>query len=1081
MTTTLIQNRLIRKLQILMIIVTIVFGNIIAAQKVQAQVTKYEAEDAILADGAGINTDHLDYSGTGFVDGFGNEGASATFTVNVAATGGREIILRYANGDPESTLSLYINDVKIEQMKMPQTGTGEGNWDKWGDKIIIEKLNEGENSIKFKYDPEDHARVNLDYITVSDEVVDIPIPPGTLYEAENETLEGGAAINNNNPNYSGEGFVEGFWNVGASVTFTVNVDVAGGRKVTLRYANGDPESYMTIYVNGVKAQRIFTVGTGDWSTWGNVTVSLNLKAGENLIKYIREEGDPGAENLDYISVSDAVVPIDDPGPQPDLYTIDDATTGTGENQYEFVGETWGAGTNPLAYMKTDHYNNVTDDYYLVRFSGIQVKVYGEMNNSFGIVAISIDGGEETFVDCYNADRFVDTLLYTSSELSDASHTLKVRITGTKNEASAATWHTADRVVYTPAPAPEPEPNTIDDATTGTGINQYEFVGTWGTSTPATAYMKTDHYSGTEDSYYQVRFNGVQAMVYGEMNNAFGIIAISVDGGEETLVDCYSAEKVGNTLLFTTPELTNDNHIIKVRVTGTKNENSASTFTTADRVVYIPGPVTDVNTIDDATTGTGENQYEFVGTWGTSTPETAYMQTDHYSGTTDSYYQVRFTGIQAMVYGEMNNAFGIIAISVDGGEETLVDCYSAEKVGNTLLYTTPVLTDGSHIIKVRVTGTKNESSASTYTTADRVVFITSGVTIDDATTGTGENQYEFVGTWGTSTPETAYMQTDHYSGTTDSYYQVRFNGIQAMVYGEKNNAFGIIAISVDGGEETLVDCYSAEKVGNTLLYTSPVLAKGSHIIKVRVTGTKNEASASTYTTADRVVYIPAPIPEPNTIDDATTGIDEYQYEFVGTWGTSTPATAYMQTDHYSGTTDSYYQVRFNGIQAMVYGEKNNAFGIIAISIDGGEETLVDCYSAEKIGNTLLYTSPELTNGSHIIKVRVTGTKNEASASTYTTADRVVIVKGTTAIKDLSNNIEFSVYPNPSNGRISLNSSNEIKALEIYSVSGRKVFMLNNINQDKVEDLDISAITNGIYIVRLFDGKNYFSKKLIIRKD
>ena len=83
-----------------------------------------------------------------------------------------------------------------------------------------------------------------------------------------------------------------------------------------------------------------------------------------------------------------------------------------------------------------------------------------------------------------------------------------------------------------------------------------------------------------------------------------------------------------------------------------------------------------------------------------------MNTDHYSGTTDSYYQVMFTGIQAKVYGEMNNAFGIVAISVDGGAETLVDCYSAEKVGNTLLYTSADLTDGNHTVKVRVTGTKN---------------------------------------------------------------------------------------------------------------------------------------------------------------------------------------------------------------------------------------------------------------------------------------------------------------------------------------------------------------------------------------
>ena len=354
-----------------------------------------------------------------------------------------------------------------------------------------------------------------------------------------------------------------------------------------------------------------------------------------------------------------------------------------------------------------------------------------------------------------------------------------------------------------------------------------------------------------------------------------------------------------------------------------------------------------------------------------------------------------------------------------------------------------------------------------------------IEVDDAETGTGENQYEFVGTWGTSTPDAAYMKTDHYSNEADAYYQVRFTGTKVEVYGEKNSSFSIVAISVDGGEEILVDCYDADRIVNTLLYKSSELPIGSHTVKVRLTGTKNDTSTGTWHTADRVIITTGTL----TIDDTDIGTGKNQYEFVGTsWQASQAAGTYMETDHYSGKTDDYYQVRFTGTQIKLYGEKNPSFCIVAISIDGGEETLLDCYNAVQMRNTLLYTSPVLTDGSHIVKVRLTGTKNASSTSFWHTADRAEIFSGgATGIADLLNTKKYSVYPNPGNGRFSLKSKNNtIKAIEIYNGSGGKIYSLNNINRDN-QEINITAFAEGIYFVKLFDGEEHFTEKLIIRKD
>ena len=136
------------------------------------------------------------------------------------------------------------------------------------------------------------------------------------------------------------------------------------------------------------------------------------------------------------------------------------------------------------------------------------------------------------------------------------------------------------------------------------------------------------------------------------------------------------------------------------------------------IVTAPSPVSDIVVVNDATTGTGNNQFEFVGGWQTSTGIGRYNSDDHYALTTNDYYNIRFYGQRVKLYTSKASHHGIMAVSIDGGTETNVDLYSAIRADNTLVYTTAVLTPGQHTIKVRVTGTKNASSTGTVIVADR---------------------------------------------------------------------------------------------------------------------------------------------------------------------------------------------------------------------------------------------------------------------------------------------------------------------------------------------------------------------------
>jgi hypothetical protein len=76
----------------------------------------------------------------------------------------------------------------------------------------------------------------------------------------------------------------------------------------------------------------------------------------------------------------------------------------------------------------------------------------------------------------------------------------------------------------------------------------------------------------------------------------------------------------------------------------------------------------------------------------------------------------------------------------------------------------------------------------------------------------------------------------------------FSGTQLRLYGVKDAHFGIGAVSIDGGAETNVDFYAPTRGGNQLLWTSPVLPSGMHILKLRVVGPNSIAP-------DAVVIVP----------------------------------------------------------------------------------------------------------------------------------------------------------------------------------------------------------------------------------
>jgi mannan endo-1,4-beta-mannosidase len=155
------------------------------------------------------------------------------------------------------------------------------------------------------------------------------------------------------------------------------------------------------------------------------------------------------------------------------------------------------------------------------------------------------------------------------------------------------------------------------------------------------------------------------------------------------------------------------------------------------------------------------------------------------------------------------------------------------------------------------------------------------------------------------------------------------------------------------------------------------------------GSQTESMFKSYAILGSPTTPPSPPPPPPPPGTAGSQNDSV-FGYTGTWQSSTGTGKYQDDDHYSSTAGSYYTYQFSGTQVKLYGAVASHHGIAAVSIDGGAETNIDFYNANRAEQQLLYTSPVLSNGTHTIKVRVTGNKNASSSDLVVTADRIDVL-------------------------------------------------------------------------------------------
>ncbi len=183
--------------------------------------------------------------------------------------------------------------------------------------------------------------------------------------------------------------------------------------------------------------------------------------------------------------------------------------------------------------------------------------------------------------------------------------------------------------------------------------------------------------------------------------------------------------------------------------------------------------------------------------------------------------------------------GRAQITVDGAHPRIVDLYSASASEPVpVAITAP--TTGNHVLRIKVTGTKNPLSTGTTVTV-RGFQTPSNGSYDLAAPQVG------IGGW-TRTADAAATAGSLRSATEGGrFVQATFTGVRLDWITQTCPSCGRAAVFIDSTMK-VVDLYSAAK-HSQVVKSFPVTGLGTHTITIVVLGSKNRASAGTKVVVD----------------------------------------------------------------------------------------------------------------------------------------------------------------------------------------------------------------------------------------
>ena len=157
------------------------------------------------------------------------------------------------------------------------------------------------------------------------------------------------------------------------------------------------------------------------------------------------------------------------------------------------------------------------------------------------------------------------------------------------------------------------------------------------------------------------------------------------------------------------------------------------------------------------------------------------------------------------------------------------------------------------------GSLGLAGAAISATAANTDTSSSHVSANDATYGSVINTFDYDGQWRLRTGTAKYQGDDHASSTAGDSYLYRFRGTRFALVGAVGPNGGQASVKIHNGGTSKLDAYAKTAAEGRVLYSSPTLPYGYHVVKVTVTKKRNAASSGTLVAIDRGIADTATVP------------------------------------------------------------------------------------------------------------------------------------------------------------------------------------------------------------------------------
>lgn len=81
-----------------------------------------------------------------------------------------------------------------------------------------------------------------------------------------------------------------------------------------------------------------------------------------------------------------------------------------------------------------------------------------------------------------------------------------------------------------------------------------------------------------------------------------------------------------------------------------------------------------------------------------------------------------------------------------------------------------------------------------------------------------------------------------------------------------------------------------------------------------------------------------------------------------------------------------------------------------------------------------------------------------------------------VLNFNNNINYKIYPNPSKNILKIETSQNIKSIEMHTILGKKVYQNNDVRNNI--EIDLSLLESGVYFININDGEKRYSEKIVV---